>query len=386
MKNSHQATVPVPESPTSTQLTEPIQINQVQVSTPLEPNYVPQGQVPRPALIRACSRATNFGSPNILIQSRSQHSGCVLPRNTFRRNLILQHVCNTGNNFSPRNRRHLVGNLGPHVNSSSAMFKRFGSAEVDWISNRKYDYSNNKLLAQHGRWKDLRGQMSSGSNPYRLSSQPNMHTNSSNSVPSHPQQAFQPNVSNILLNSLSSQPLVSPQPNAGNVFVNSVPYQSQVPSQAYVGGMFSRSMNSQPIPQVSSQPIIDSSFANTMPSESQEYGQPNSVSNDYQNVFQRENQILSSLDASLTDIDDLNWVTPTSQSTQQPPPGNSQPQGTALMNESSSLAGIDCLLSESTNPVSLDFEYDWTLDNHEVPVRSPEPALSDLRSFFGVYQ
>ncbi|KAL1830408.1 hypothetical protein ACET3Z_000059 [Daucus carota] len=382
LKNRHQAAVSVPRVYTSLSA-EMIPISQGPVSVSFEPTYVPSGQVPGPATIRACSWSTNF-APGF------DHSGQV-PRNRFRPNLVLQHLRSTDNDLLQRDRRHTAGNAALQVKSPPSVFKRTGGGPL--LSNRRYCLSNQTYRAQYMsippqmpipvhnnsmRWQPLFPQLGPELNTYQLPPQPNIHANFSNPLPYQPQLSSTPNVMNNHMNMMPSQPMVSPPSSTANFFVSSVT-EHQVPTQAYhYGNTFLRPSQSQ----LSLQPIVDNSYTNRMPSEPLIYGQLNAAPNEYQNV--NLNQDHSFLGSTEEDID-LSCINLTSESNQEPTP---QHQDIGLVTEHEALPRTeqeDDLFGGSPNLDALNFQYDsWNLGSSDKPVHSPEPDISDSSFFFGL--
>uniref|UniRef100_A0A5B7CCH7 RPM1 interacting protein 13 n=1 Tax=Davidia involucrata TaxID=16924 RepID=A0A5B7CCH7_DAVIN len=390
----------IPKLPDTSLSTGLPQMNQVLPVT--LPNLLAQNQVSRPTTIRACSTSTNLGVPNVINQGRNERPGYVVPRNKFQPHLVSQQLPSTRNNNIRRDRRHSFVDSGPRCLSSN-MFKRTGSVAVPLTTNRSgYGSSNNNYGSQYSRdsppiatsndknpivWQGLYSGMTLGSDAYQSSSQQDTGSIFANSVPSQPQVSSQPNMGSNFVNPVLPQPQISSQPNMGRVFVNSVPLQPQVSPLPNLGSIFANSVPSQP--QGSSQLNVGSIFANSAPSQPQVYSQPISS----QDGCQQGNQTQSALDPSISDFDP-SWVTPTSQSNQQPLVENFQLQSAGPTYDPSLVTEYDPQFPGSTNPGPLDFEFDWMLENQSLPgslevsvapglnVLSPEHAHIDAGILF----
>ncbi|CAK9133434.1 unnamed protein product [Ilex paraguariensis] len=422
-KNGDKALPPISGVPDASLSAGILHMNLVTPLTPLDPNPVPQIEICRPALVRP-STSTNFYTPNTISQGRSQRTGYGAPRDKFHPYLVSEQLLRTSNNGNPRDRRHNFDKFGPQLISPRAMLKRTGSVG---LANRSgYSSANNNYGSQYPRnpssvttlsdhnpirCQDFRSFMTTASNRYQSSSQPNtgsiaaitvpsqstlssqlnMGNMFANSVPSRPQVSSQPYVCAIFPNSMSSQSQVSSQSNSGSNYINLVsPHsqvvssQSQLSSQPDVGCTHAISVSSQL--HVSSQSIVGS-YPNAMPSQHQVYIQPDSGSQVSQNAFPLENQTPSAVDPGFTSTN-LGWVTPTSLSNQHLEE-NSQLHSVTSIDHLSLETEFDPLFVGSTNSGSLEFDFEsWISENEQVSgppgfnVLSPEPAPLDAGGFF----
>ncbi|RVW53740.1 hypothetical protein CK203_069018 [Vitis vinifera] len=176
----------------------------------LQPNPIWQNQVSRPTSIHACSSRTNVGVPNTASLTRNQRSEVDLGRTRFQPHLVSQKPHGTQSNIVNRkDRGHGFGPLGPQFSSSQPMFKRTGSGRGALTANRSgYGLPNNinhayttfsRNVPQRAtpndrtssRWHDHLPGVALDSAKHQTT-QPNMGSIFSNTVPSQPQAYGQP--------------------------------------------------------------------------------------------------------------------------------------------------------------------------------------------------
>ncbi|CBI37208.3 unnamed protein product, partial [Vitis vinifera] len=176
----------------------------------LQPNPIWQNQVSRPTSIHACSSRTNVGVPNTASLTRNQRSEVDLGRTRFQPHLVSQKPHGTQSNIINRkDRGHGFGPLGPQFSSSQPMFKRTGSGRGALTANRSgYGLPNNinhayttfsRNVPQRAtpndrtssRWHDHLPGVALDSAKHQTT-QPNMGSIFSNTVPSQPQAYGQP--------------------------------------------------------------------------------------------------------------------------------------------------------------------------------------------------
>ncbi|KAM7527355.1 hypothetical protein LguiB_030765 [Lonicera macranthoides] len=337
LRNDDQSPKPISKVSDISLYTRQAQINQVPPPTLMEPNYVvPQNQVCRPMSVRACTPTTNFSLPNIINPSRNHRpGGYVVPRNKFQTN-----GCN---NFTPRDRRHSVGNLGPQSISPRPMFKRTGSFGASTTTNRCVS-SNSKF-----------GSNLSQNHPLPPAEPSSYWTNSGSTFAN--QDPSQQQIPSGFVNSaVPCQPLASSLPSVVGCYVSAVPSEPNANLQ------------------VPSEPYTSSVIANSLPSQSQVYSQPISVSNDSGSIFhQNQSQGAPLTYPSLTDID-LSWVAPSSQINQTP-----VAESAARTDEASLPMEFDHQQFPGANPASLGFQYEsWVLDSQPLSGLSLHPGLNVL--------
>lgn len=263
-----------------------------------------------------------------------------MPRNKFQTN-----GCN---NFTPRDRRHGVGNLGPHSISPRPVFKRTGSFGASTTTNRCVYSSSNSKFGSH----------LSQNNPLPPAEPSSYWTNSGSTFAN--QDPSQHRVPSGFVNSaVPCQPLASSLPSVVGCCVSAVPLEPNANLQ------------------VPSEPYISSVIANSLPSQPQVYSQPISVSNDGGNIFvQNQSQGAPLTYPSLTDF---NWVTPSSQINQTPVAENTQVESGARTDEASLPMEFDHQQFPGANPTSLGFQYDsWVLDGQPLSGLSLHPGLNVL--------
>ncbi|PSR94898.1 Zinc finger CCCH domain-containing protein [Actinidia chinensis var. chinensis] len=397
-KQFDKASLPGSKLPDTSLLMQLPQTNQCLPPTQMQPTSLAQNQTSGQTTIRACSRSSNFGIPNITNQGGSQQYVHVPSSNKFYPHLVTQYLLNMNNKINLRDTRQ----------KSRTMFKRPGSAGIALAMNRSgYSSSDNNHAYQHSQspspvaasptgWRGLPSRMTSYRSAYNTPSLQNTGGNFGNLVPSQPRVSSHSNMGSVFLNSVPSQPRASSHPNMGRILVNSVHSQLGVSSQPNMPSSF---VNAAPSPQAFSQLNMTCNFENTVPSQLQESSQPNTGSifenlvpsethvycgpiktaNDWHDGFQQGNETQSALDLRFSDIN-TSWVSPN----QQTSADNSQVQSAAPTYHLPLLAEFDPLLPLNTNPGSLDFQFDsWMHENPSVSeasglnLYSPEPALLD---------
>ncbi|CAI9768711.1 unnamed protein product [Fraxinus pennsylvanica] len=353
---------------------------------------------------------THFGIPNVMNQGKSQPSRPAVPRYSYQPPMVPQQLRSTHDrHIFSKNSRH-VGSRGPQFIPTCTSFKNSRQARVDSVYDRRgYGLSKNSYVSQVSNNPPLprryasHGEVHPGASDYanyapselQMSSQA-CRRNFLKAVSSQPQITSQPYVRNHFQNTtIRQRPLVS-QPNGGNTF-HPLPSQTHASTPVYTG-----STSEHPVPPMSSQPNMDSTYESFVFPQPQVYTAPTSLPHDGQNIFQQENQMQSGLGTSCTDFS-FGWDPSVSRSNQQIPAGSFQLQNpvpadnfpyqsvakednteflSVLPEDNSYIHGavpadnfspIDYNNSGfpgSTDPDSLSFQLDWMFENQSVPEAS----------------
>uniref|UniRef100_A0A161WYS6 Uncharacterized protein n=1 Tax=Daucus carota subsp. sativus TaxID=79200 RepID=A0A161WYS6_DAUCS len=334
-----------------------------------------QAQMARPGRTEAMNMTTIRGQSS------------AVPRTNLQPDLASLQSRNTGNNLA-RNRRHNVGSSGPRVNvTPAAMFKRSGTPGVASASNQRtghlingrgstlYTRLPNAVLAPDNCNNVISAQANGNSSMCGPSLQQYMHQRPNIMAFQSQLQSRLFSQSTVATNQVFTQPLFSDLSNRSTVFLYSTT-QPQIPSQKEnVGSMSSRP--GLPQPQVSLQPDLPNSSANTVPSQPPVSYQTSHASNYQQNIIQQQNQINNFGDTGFSEIA-LNWLTNTTiPSSQQSQEQNSQLPASGSFDE------FDCFFSGSS---AFDLIRDpWTLNGEESARISSESATAtvDVGTLFG---
>ncbi|KAL1826100.1 hypothetical protein ACET3Z_012878 [Daucus carota] len=411
LKISRQSTVFVPKVQCTSMSTQPIQTNQTTALGPQTPYNIPpaqgpmsapnpsiqyqtlQTQVLRPALNTYMqyqafqAQMARPGRTEAMNMTTIRGQSSAVPRTNLQPDLASLQSRNTGNNLA-RNRRHNVGSSGPRVNvTPAAMFKRSGTPGVASASNQRtghlingrgstlYTRLPNAVLAPDNCNNVISAQANGNSSMCGPSLQQYMHQRPNIMAFQSQLQSRLFSQSTVATNQVFTQPLFSDLSNRSTVFLYSTT-QPQIPSQKEnVGSMSSRP--GLPQPQVSLQPDLPNSSANTVPSQPPVSYQTSHASNYQQNIIQQQNQINNFGDTGFSEIA-LNWLTNTTiPSSQQSQEQNSQLPASGSFDE------FDCFFSGSS---AFDLIRDpWTLNGEESARISSESATAtvDVGTLFG---
>lgn len=308
----------------------------------LSPNPSQQNQVSGPATIRACS-SSNFSTPSIISQGRSQQSGFVLNKNRLQPQpcLISRQLHGPQNKFIRKSKFHHVGNLERQFVSSRAMFNKrpgnvgvssplshsiYSSPNKDACVNALQYARNPTTMAMSNDLNAIRwGDVSSSLN--QSSSEPNLASTVGSTLPSQTQIYDQ-----LLPSSHSSQDFYPPRNHIQNYDQSVCQYGNQCETAS-------------------------------------------------QNFSQVSNQITSAADVGFGDYN-YGWVDNTSQGNQQAHVEHSQVQYTQSVYEPSvKESNSEFIQSNNLSSVSVDIE-NWLMDGQSVPVGSDGSLASHQLNVF----
>ncbi|KAG6662860.1 uncharacterized protein LOC122305409 isoform X3 [Carya illinoinensis] len=200
---------------------------------PLAPNPMPQNQVSRPNIIRACSTVASYAVPNIIVQGRSQQPTSVLAKTRTHSRLVPQNLLGVRNSVTQRDRAMTVGNMGPGFVPSHTMFKKTGAVRGALPMHPSVYSSSDNVNCVHAALHTINATPTAVANDRNLVKWPNVHP-SINLESYGPQDFSQPNVGGFVTHMVSSQPQTESQPiaqsNDGEKFCQHG-YQSQNASQ-----------------------------------------------------------------------------------------------------------------------------------------------------------
>ncbi|KAJ4826350.1 hypothetical protein Tsubulata_047443 [Turnera subulata] len=302
--------------------------------SPLAPNTLPQNQISRPAAIRACT-STRLSIPNIIRQSRHQHSVSIQGRNGHLPRAVSQQPLGVRNYYMRRDRGPYLSNFGQNNAHPGTTVRRPAVARRSVGMNQSvYGSSNNMNFVPVARFKAINAPVQN-----TMSNQ-----NSNGSL-------------DVLAETVSeSYSYPNSHSNLGGVVVD------KVSSGLEVSTTLSRPKVSTTLirPEVSSQPIPQS--------------------NGGQSICQMRNQGHNGSDWRFTDID-ASWMNNPSQSDGLAV--DNQLQGTGANNEPSIVNECG---SQFYGSVNSQFQYtdhdfgSWFLNN-AVPVASEGCMSGDMNTF-----
>ncbi|KAJ4728352.1 RPM1 interacting protein 13 [Melia azedarach] len=345
-----QKNAPLPVKVPDTSLSMPLP--QLNLTPPrdmigLSSNTIPQNQVSRPAVLRACSPSTRLTVPNMITQFRSRQSGPAFSRNRFPARSVPQHA------QMLRVRNNVIRHPG--------VFKKSGIAGgAPEVNQYVYGSSNTTRGAYDAQCTRDYAPQETSNDKLHIHWVPSMN---------HDSFTYQS----------------TPQTGLGNVFVSPVPSQSQVYGQplsqpeAYSQPIAQQPIYSPPIPQpqIYSPPIPQPPV----------YTQHISQTKDGQNVNQLGNQRQNTTAPDFSEFDE--WVSNNCQNNQQPQVDNCQLPTTGSIDEP---LPIDDFNSGCNGSAKVQYNYtgydNWFPDNQFVQASegyvppdlddvNPDPAAFD---------
>ncbi|XP_031250211.1 uncharacterized protein LOC116108071 isoform X1 [Pistacia vera] len=339
------APVPVKVPETSLSTTFP-HLNQIPPRDiiQLASNCVPQNQLSRPGIVRACPSSNRLSIPNIISQGRSRQSGPVFGKNRLQTRVVSQQspLLRVRNNVIRRDRGVNGGNLG--------MFRRPGIAGDAPTMNQSVYSSANNTRGVHA------SQITCAPVPPALSTTDGINMQ------------WVPGMSQ---DSCTYQNIS--QTGTGSVFVSTVPSQSPVYSQTIPEPQpYSQPMSQQPIYrpipqlQIYSQPIPEIHASSEPVPQPHGYAEHISQSNDGLLSGELGNQRQNMIGPNLSDFDP--WLND-SGSNQQPPNENCHLHRTGSKNEPLPFQELNSHCNGGTKFHYSDHEFDdWFQENHAVQV------------------
>ncbi|XP_041005401.1 uncharacterized protein LOC121250353 isoform X3 [Juglans microcarpa x Juglans regia] len=367
---------------------------------PLAPNPMPQNQVSRPNIIRACSKVASYAVPNIIGQGRSQQPASVLVKTRTHPRLVSPHLLGVRNSVIQRDRAMTVGNAGPGFVPSHTMFKKTGAVRGALPMHPSVYSSSDNVNRVHAALHTINATPTAVANDRNLVRWPNVHP-SLNLESYGPQDFSQPNVGGFVTHIVSSQPQTDSQSiaqsNDGKNFCQHV-YQSQNASQGIYQKENQPLNASQNIWQHGSQSLVatdagfsDFSFSwpinscqsnqHLINEDSQVHG-GGSVCEPYP-VEESNSQFMeSTCRGRSTQRPEYFGSANLSQNNQEPPVDSSRLENTGSLCEPSTVKEANCQFSGNLNSNTVDFSFDdWFMENQPVPVVSGGSVPSELNLY-----